>query len=221
MSALSDSDVDAMPALYGPSDDEHVHYPAPVKKIDKPKNLKKKATTVLQRPSKKTGQGETLGVARTSSSSATVALATASDSGKLIGGPRCLEVFAGSGNLSKALVDCGLESDKVDIEYCDGHDMSQKSTVDDLCDASNAADYKYAHLAPPCNTYSVARFPKIRPPVQVFNAYFSIFAKLNHVCANRSMCHQFNDNRFLSSKMSAMFCDCQQFLCSSPIVNVI
>jgi hypothetical protein len=169
MAILSDSDIEAMPALMEPSDDEYV--PAPVKKINKPKpkNLKNKATEVLRRPSKKTGQGETLGIARSSSSSATVALSTVSGSSKLMGGPRCLEVFAGSGNLSKALVDCGLESDTVDIEYSDGHDMSQTSTVDHLCDANDSADYKYAHLAPPCNTYSVARFPKIRPPMQVSN----------------------------------------------------
>jgi len=69
------------------------------------------------------------------------------------------EVFAGSQNLTKALNSAGIPCLPFDIQLGgDLHDLAKEATVQRL-----AADpVQYAHYAPPCNPYSIARWPKVR-----------------------------------------------------------
>ena len=81
-----------------------------------------------------------------------------------------LEVFAGSMHLSEALRDVGCSAIPIDIKIGGAaHDLSKAATVvavKQLCP-------QYAHLAPCCNTYSSARWPKLRPPKDgAFTIYF-------------------------------------------------
>lgn len=169
---MAASSMDSMPQLL--SDSEIDEAPAPKKQksllMTKPAAAKTSGGPVKQsraqkqpvkkpsarkNPSANLGQGETL---RSNARAAVaVELVKAPD-----GRSQCLEVFAGSGNLTAALEKKGLHCDKVDILLCDGHDMSKKQTVKELGAADDSITYKYVHLAPPCNTYSAARYPKIR-----------------------------------------------------------
>ena len=79
----------------------------------------------------------------------------------LPGTRRGVEVFSGSGNLSSALLRRGLVMDQVDLAISPSHDLTQDSVVESLCAKALSGRWCYAHFAPPCNTYSVARFPRI------------------------------------------------------------
>lgn len=76
---------------------------------------------------------------------------------------KTMEVFAGSGNLSRALQEVGFATTMVDLRYKAEDDMSKVQTIRRLCEQVQSSGIKYVHMAPPCNTYSLARFPKIRP----------------------------------------------------------
>ena len=70
-----------------------------------------------------------------------------------------LEVFAGSGHLSEALRRVGCSVARIDIRIGGAaHDLSKGATVA----AVKALRPQYVHLAPCCNTYSAARYPKLR-----------------------------------------------------------
>lgn len=76
-----------------------------------------------------------------------------------------LEVFSGSGNLSRAIRKQHLTTEEVDLEQCSTHDMSSKAFVLSLKQKAVRQNVKYCHLAPPCNTYSQARYPRVRTRV--------------------------------------------------------
>ena len=78
-------------------------------------------------------------------------------------GPRVMEVFAGTGQLSKAMGKQGCVTEMVDLLHGAECDMSTPAVVEHHVQSSDTL--KYAHFAPPCDTYSVARWPKIRPVV--------------------------------------------------------
>jgi hypothetical protein len=61
---------------------------------------------------------------------------------------KCMEIFSGSGTLSKALRLHGMLKTA---------DAILRQAMEDQTD--------YVHLSPPCNTYSNARYPKIRTAV--------------------------------------------------------
>jgi hypothetical protein len=78
-------------------------------------------------------------------------------------GYHALEVFAGSKNLSLALVEHGIATDTVELK--DGsaaNDFTLPSTVASVISKIRGGRYDYVHLAPPCNTFSRARFPPLR-----------------------------------------------------------
>ena len=76
------------------------------------------------------------------------------------GGIRTREVFAGSQHLSQALQAQGCSIQPFDIAIGgQPHDLSITANVDRLKDDDTE---DYSHYAPPCNTYSICRHPKIR-----------------------------------------------------------
>jgi hypothetical protein len=77
--------------------------------------------------------------------------------------PRSLEIFSGSGRLSAALSGQGWATDQVELSWGGAeHDMSQEPVVQKLLHGIREQRWRYVHLAPPCNTYSAARYPKLR-----------------------------------------------------------
>jgi len=73
------------------------------------------------------------------------------------------EVFCGSAGLSKALEAVGFVMGKYDLALGGaGHDLTSDTVVQLFMSKVTTRDWDYVHFAPPCNTYSVARFPRIR-----------------------------------------------------------
>ena len=70
-----------------------------------------------------------------------------------------VELFSGSGNLSKELGRRGLQMRLIDKSK--GCTFNRK-TVRSLQAWSKLKKIKYLHAAPPCNTYSTVRFPVLR-----------------------------------------------------------
>ncbi|CAE7383616.1 unnamed protein product, partial [Symbiodinium sp. CCMP2456] len=76
---------------------------------------------------------------------------------------RVAEIFSGSGNLSKALCDVDLPAIEYDLIKSPEHDMYNTLKMEKIRDTvMGAPNIQYIHLAPPCNTFSQARWPKIR-----------------------------------------------------------
>jgi hypothetical protein len=73
-----------------------------------------------------------------------------------------MEIFSGSANLSKALEKEGFHAGKVDILEKSADDLSDAGLVPLLVDEAVCTNTKYAHLAPPCSSFSSARWPKLR-----------------------------------------------------------
>jgi hypothetical protein len=73
------------------------------------------------------------------------------------------EFFSGSGNLSRALRRCGFETREIDLKHSVEHDLASSECSAKLTEEVVSDEADYASFAPPCNTYSNARFPKIRP----------------------------------------------------------
>ena len=73
-----------------------------------------------------------------------------------------MEIFAGSGNLSAALKKQGLPTVMIDIRLSASHDMSLRSTIDYIMTMVKEKQIGYVHMAPPCNTFSSACFPRKR-----------------------------------------------------------
>ena len=79
---------------------------------------------------------------------------------------RFAEVFSGEGALSTEFQRRGFHS--LAIDYTRGgilHDISNDEVVESL--KNKLLMYHYVHFAPPCNTFSNARFPKWRPGVNL------------------------------------------------------
>ena len=79
---------------------------------------------------------------------------------------RFAEVFSGEGALSTEFQRRGFHS--LAIDYTRGgilHDISNDEVVESL--KNKLLMYHYVHFAPPCNTFSNARFPKLRPGVNL------------------------------------------------------
>ena len=73
------------------------------------------------------------------------------------------EIFSGSGNLSAALREVGLLTLEYDLNISKEHDMHNPRKMEKIRDTIlGAPNIQYIHLAPPCNTFSMARWPKIR-----------------------------------------------------------
>jgi hypothetical protein len=73
------------------------------------------------------------------------------------------EFFSGSGNLSRALRRRGFGTREIDLKHSVEHDLSSSECSFKLMEEVVSDEADYASFAPPCNTYSNARFPKIRP----------------------------------------------------------
>jgi hypothetical protein len=78
-----------------------------------------------------------------------------------------VEVFAGSCHLSHAFNDAGHPNYSFDVKIDETHNMITEKGLDlvrqkihDL--AAAGGKLPYIHFAPPCSTYSQARYPKIR-----------------------------------------------------------
>lgn len=73
----------------------------------------------------------------------------------------CGECFAGSMNLTSALCEAGLPTAAFDIRIGgETHDFSKRKNVEKM--KEELYGLEYVHMAPPCNTYSTARWPKLR-----------------------------------------------------------
>ena len=68
----------------------------------------------------------------------------------------CIEIFAGTARLTKALRQQGLTTEPFDIAM--GHDMLRRELVLKLKDMIQHGSVKYVHFAPPCSSYSPARW---------------------------------------------------------------
>ena len=76
---------------------------------------------------------------------------------------RVAEIFSGSGNLSAALREVGLPTVEYDLNISSEHDIYNPRKMEKIRDTIlGAPNIQYVHLAPPCNTFSQARWPKIR-----------------------------------------------------------
>ena len=62
--------------------------------------------------------------------------------------------------LSQALKDAGIPCNEYDLTISPHHDMSSIRIATKLMGEVRGA--RYAHFAPPCNSFSMARFPKLR-----------------------------------------------------------
>lgn len=71
------------------------------------------------------------------------------------------ECFCGSGNLTRAL-EVYFEAYKYDLQIDVDHDFSKWIKVEQIAHFLMAHACCYVHFAPPCNSYSNARYPKIR-----------------------------------------------------------
>ena len=72
------------------------------------------------------------------------------------------EIFAGSGNLSAAFRRHGLMTHEFDLKLSARHDMSKPTSVNNFLQLVQQHNAAYVHMAPPCNTFSRARYPVIR-----------------------------------------------------------
>ena len=106
------------------------------------------------------GHGETLWTSPAAQGSAVHRPLTATAGTRRTGGIGTREVCAGSQHLSQALQAEGCRIQPIDIAIGgQEHDLSIAANVDRL-KADDTDDYN--HYAPPCNTYSSCRNPKIR-----------------------------------------------------------
>ena len=74
---------------------------------------------------------------------------------------RMAEIFSGKGVLTEEFERRGFQAQPID--WCVGgilHDFSNNEMVQNMKTRFEA--YQYVHFAPPCNTFSNARFPKLR-----------------------------------------------------------
>ena len=61
--------------------------------------------------------------------------------------------------LPQALKDAGIPCEEYDLTISPHHDMSSIRIATKLMEVRGD---RYAHFAPPCNSFSMARFPKLR-----------------------------------------------------------
>ena len=73
-----------------------------------------------------------------------------------------MEIFAGSCRLSKSLARQGFQAQSKDIQIDTAHDMSQDAAVVGAMHDATENNTKYVHLSPPCNSFSRARWPRVR-----------------------------------------------------------
>ena len=65
--------------------------------------------------------------------------------------------------MTEACLRVGIHMLAIEIDtYQSAHYMTNPRTVDDLMEAVGRHDIKYAHFATPCNSFSIARWPKLR-----------------------------------------------------------
>ena len=72
------------------------------------------------------------------------------------------EVFSGKGVLADACRAIGMTALDFDLLQSPSHDMSVFGNVAVIKSQLLGNGVDYCHFAPPCNTYSAARFPKLR-----------------------------------------------------------
>lgn len=73
-----------------------------------------------------------------------------------------LEVFSGGGTLTRAFTCMKFNCLAVDILSDPADDLSSGQCVARLLAMAGSRRFQYVHFAPPCNTFSAARFPKLR-----------------------------------------------------------
>lgn len=73
---------------------------------------------------------------------------------------KAIELFSGSGGLSKELTKKGLVSWEVDSIH--GMDLTKKDVVAQIQAELRKGRIRYVHAAPPCATFSIARRPRVR-----------------------------------------------------------
>ncbi|CAE7226915.1 unnamed protein product [Symbiodinium microadriaticum] len=80
------------------------------------------------------------------------------------GGVCAAEFFAGSARLSSALTAVGVPCESFDLKLSTEHDFSNAGKVRSMLQkvVGSSSSISYAHFAPPCNSYSIARWPKLR-----------------------------------------------------------
>jgi hypothetical protein len=75
---------------------------------------------------------------------------------------RVVEMFSGSGNLSRALRRQGIDAREFDLALDVNHDMSSRDNAQAITRQLIADGVEYVAIAAPCNTHSRANFPAMR-----------------------------------------------------------
>jgi hypothetical protein len=75
--------------------------------------------------------------------------------------PMCIEMFAGCKELTKSLTKLGLTTKAFEIEDGDEFNILNKATFAQLRNWLMSGT-RYIHFGPPCKTFSMARWPKVR-----------------------------------------------------------
>lgn len=98
-------------------------------------------------------------VPNASAAQATSAVAGASSAPKA-SGARCLELFSGKGNLSRALRAVGMATQEFDVLRNAAENITDPTVVSKL--QFDITEMDYIHFGIPCNSFSTARWPKLR-----------------------------------------------------------
>jgi hypothetical protein len=166
VSEVTDSESDDPPPLVSDSEagDDEMQASRQLKEPKKP-NQKKKPKQKKTKPMKCVGDvvwhGET--AVKTSPSSSSVSpVAPSLTVPETQSVKNTLEVFSGCGALSDALTRQGFSATQCDIGLRPEDDMADPFTVDRLVNTARLNGTVYTHLAIPCNTYSRARWPRVR-----------------------------------------------------------
>ena len=80
--------------------------------------------------------------------------------------PKTMEVFSGTGKLSKAFARQGADTWEIDLKTSEEWDMSDNRVSEAITHRAIVDHKDYCHIAIPCNSYSVARYPRIRTLMQ-------------------------------------------------------
>lgn len=90
-----------------------------------------------------------------------------------------IEICSGQGNLTRALNDWGFNAVGVDMCLDINHDLLNESFLVSIKNRIASGSVCYVHIAPPCNTYSIARHPKIRCELLSNSTDLSCYKQLN------------------------------------------
>lgn len=168
MDSITDSDQEMPPPLVSESEEECIPRTRTLKRKAKVKAQTKHKETKTTNNAEMDGQGETLRLVGQMNNTIHAPIkvnSTSRATGRRAGQFKTLELFAGEHHLSTELANRGFTAYTMDI--LTGHDLSSQKYVKYLQDDADKNTFDYVHFAPPCNTFSCARFPRLRLTLQI------------------------------------------------------